>query len=581
MIDPVHRRPTHLRLIAVVVASTLLVAACGKTAKTASSTTAAGGAASTAAAPAAGGATTAASTATTAPVASSGSATKLVETTPAGTKEVASIKWSLYRETSSLDPIFSFDYPENTVIAQLCENLLTQAPDGALKPGLAKLTQPDDTTLVFTLRDGVKFWNGDPVTADDVVFSLGRAKDPALGGFYPASFTRVDSITATSPTVVTIKLSKPDYWLLGEIGGTPGWIVQKKFVEAAGKDFGNPTGGTMCSGSYKLGPWKVGEALSIVRNDAYWDPSVKPLVKQIDFVAIADSNTLATALLSGDLTGSYQFTAVPTIDQIKASPDVTVTEGSGWNTQALIISSFKGAFGSKEIRQALSLALDRQKLIDAAYKGYASLPRSLSAPGTWGYGKDVFAAGYAALPELKPDAAKAKAMAEKAGVAGKTVTLGYIAEAEAGQAEANAYKTAGEAIGLKVELKAVSADQYINFFIDAKFREGVDGFFTTNYGDYADPASLLATLVIEGGSQNYTGYSNPKVTALMEEARTTADLNTRAKKMVDAQVLIMDDMPWIPTVFPTNLVLTRSNLTGAVASFAYMFAPWANQLGGK
>ena len=67
----------------------------------------------------------------------------------------------------------------------------------------------------------------------------------------------------------------------------------------------------------------------------------------------------------------------------------------------------------------------------------------------------------------------------------------------------------------------------------------------------------------------------------MEEARTSADLNNRAKKMVEAQALIMDDLPWIPTVFPTNLLLTRSNLTGAVASFAYMFAPWANQLGGK
>ena len=519
---------------------------------------------------------------TGAPATGGGSAvdTGLAITTPAATTEVDSVTWTLYREVGSLDPIFAFDYPENTVLAQMCETLLRQDPDGSLQPGLADLTQPDATTLVFTLRNGVTFWNGDPVTAADVVFSLERARSTELGGFYPAVFTRVSTIVATSDTVVTITLAEPDYWLLGELASTPGWIVQQSFVEAAGGDFGNPTGRTMCSGAFKLGDWNVGEKLAIVRNDSYWNPEVKPLVKEIDFIGVPDANTLTTGLLAGDISGTYSFGPLPTIDQLTGNAGITVTEGAGWNTEALIVSSFDGPLGTKEVRQALSLALDRKAYIDAVYKGYASIPHAISAPGTWGYAPDVFQAAYDALPAMNQDLAKAKQLADAAGAAGKTITIGFVSDSEAAQAQANAYKTAGEAIGLKVELKGVTADQYINFFIDAKFREGVDGFFTVNYGDYADPAALLSTLVLPEGSQNYTGYANETVTALMEEARSTADPAERAAKVVEAQVLITDDLPWIPTAYPSNLVVTRSNITGQVASFAYMFAPWAWTMGG-
>jgi peptide/nickel transport system substrate-binding protein len=146
--------------------------------------------------------------------------------------------------------------------------------------------------------------------------------------------------------------------------------------------------------------------------------------------------------------------------------------------------------------------------------------------------------------------------------------------------EAGAYQAAGESIGLNVKLKSVSAANYINFFIDPKARAEVDGFFTTNYGDFADPASLLASLVMPDGSQNYSGYSNPQVVDLMNAARTEADDTKRAQDVADAQKLIMQDLPWIPNAFPNSEVITSSNLTGAVASFDYMFAPWAEQLGG-
>jgi peptide/nickel transport system substrate-binding protein len=501
-----------------------------------------------------------------------------VTTTP-GTSAVNSITWGLYRETNSLDPIFAFDYPENTVLSLLCETLLHQDPDGSITSGLADLSYPDDTTMVFTLKDGITFWDGKPLTPEDVVYSLERNMDPKLGGFYGATFDRVKSIEATGSNEVTISLKQPDFWLAGELAATPGWIVEKSYVEQQGENFGTPTGGTMCTGAYKFQSWKPGEGITVVRNDSYWNPDVKPLVNQILFKGTPDEAGLTSAMLTGDVNGTYAF-SISTLDQLKNSNNVTVTEGPGWNTDAFIVSSFDGPLGDVRVRQALSMALDRQAIIDTVYKGAALMPKSLSPPGTWGYGRDVFSAAYDDLPDLTPNVTKAKQLVKEAGATGKTITLGMSSELANIATEASAYKSAAESIGLKAELKSVSAANYINFFIDPAARQDIDGFFTVNYGDYADPAALLATLVLPTGSQNYSGYNNPQVTKLMEEARTTADDNERAQKVADAQALIMKDMPWIPNAFPDSGLMTSSDLSGAVSSFAYMFAPWANDLGG-
>ena len=140
---------------------------------------------------------TATSAGTGAPATQSAAAA-LPSTTPAASGAVGKITWATYRDVGTLDPIQAFDYPENTVVTALCDSLTKQQPDGTLAAGLAELPEhPDDTTTVYKLKDGATFSDGKPVTAADVAFSLKRAADPKAGGFYPAVFTRVQSITAT------------------------------------------------------------------------------------------------------------------------------------------------------------------------------------------------------------------------------------------------------------------------------------------------------------------------------------------------------------------------------------------------
>jgi peptide/nickel transport system substrate-binding protein len=461
----------------------------------------------------------------------------------------------------------------------MCESLLRQAPDGSLQPGLATVASPSPTTMVFTLRPGVKFWDGHPVTSADVVYSLDRQTNPQLGGFYGLSFNRVASITATGPAQVTIKLKQPDYWLQGELSSMAGIVIEKSFAEKQGKNYGTPAGSIMCTGAYMFKSWTPGVGVVAVRNPHYWNPSVHPLIGQITLKGAPDISSFTSGMLTGAIQGSYGF-ALPTLDQLKNSSTVKVYQGPGWSTDAFIVSSFKGVLGDLNVRRALSLALNRQAIINSVYKGAALMPRWLSNPGTFGYGKQVFNSAYNSSPVITQNIAEAKKLVQQAGATGKTITIGTSSQLANISAVTGAYQAAAQAIGLKVVLKSVSAQNYINFFTDPKARAGVDGFLTVNYGDYADPAALLATLVLPGGSQNYTGYNNPKITAALEQARGTANLDKRAALVAEAEKLAAQQLPWIPDVQPTSLLQLGKGLTGAVSSFAYMFAPWADSLGG-
>jgi peptide/nickel transport system substrate-binding protein len=359
----------------------------------------------------------------------------------------------------------------------------------------------------------------------------------------------------------------------------PGIIIEKSFAQQQGKNYGTPAGKIMCTGAYMFKSWNPGVGVVAVANPHYWNSSAKPLVQQITIKGAPDVSAFTSAMLTNGIQGSYNF-ALPTLDQLKGSSSVKVYQGPGWSTDAFIISSFKGALGDVRVRRALSMALNRQGIINSVYRGAALMPRWLSNPGTFGYGTSVFAAAYDSSPLLSQNIAAAKKLVQQAGVAGQTITIGTSSQLANIAAVTGAYQAAGQAIGLKVALKSVSAQNFINFFTDPKARAGIDGFPTVNYGDYADPAALLSTVVLPDGSQNYTGFNDPKITSALDQARGTADPGKRAALVAQAEKLTVQQMPWIPNAQPTSLLLLNKSLTGAVSSFAYMFAPWANQLGG-
>ena len=503
----------------------------------------------------------------------------LAAVTPAGTKPVSSVVWATNRDVISLDPIFSAAYPEYTADSLMCESLLRQAPDGSLQPGLATVSNPSPVTLVFTLRPGVKFWDGHPVTSADVAYSLDRAADPRLGGYYSGQLDRIASVTATSPARVTVKLTQPDYWLEGELSSMPGIIIEKSFAEKEGKDYGTPAGSIMCTGAYMLQSWTPGVGVVAVRNPHYWNPSVRPLVGQITLKGVPDVTSVTAGLLTGAIQGDYGV-GLPTLDQLKGSGAVRVYLGPGWSSDVLEIASLKGVLGNLNVRRALSLALNRQGIIDSVYQGAAQLPRWVSNPGTFGYGQSVFARAYGSSPVLTQDIAAARKLVQQAGDTGKTITFGTTSQLAVIAGVTAAYQAAAQAIGLKVALRSVSAQDFIDFFISPQFRAGVDAFPGVNFGDDADPAALLAAFDLPGGSANYDNFNDPAITAALEQARGTANPDRRAALVARAEQLTMQQLPGIPDVQPDTALVLGHGLSGAIASSAYLFSPWADQLGG-
>jgi peptide/nickel transport system substrate-binding protein len=507
------------------------------------------------------------------------SAPGLAAVTPAGAKPVSSVVWATNRDVISLDPIFSAGYPEYTADSLMCESLLRQAPDGSLQPGLATVSNPSPTALVFTLRPGVRFWDGHPATSADVVYSLDRAADPKLAGYYSGRLDRIASVTATSPAQVTVKLSQPDYWLEGELSSMPGIIIEKSFAEKQGKNYGTPAGSIMCTGAYMLKSFTPGVGVVAVPNPHYWDPSVHPLVAQITLKGVPDITSLTAGLLTGAIQGDYGV-GLPTLGQLKGSSAVRVDLGPGWSSDVLEIASFKGALGNLNVRRALSMALNRQAIINSVYQGAAQLPRWISNPGTFGYGQSVFAQAYDSSPVLTQNIAEARKLVQQAGDTGKTITFGTTSQQAVVAGVTAAYQAAAQAIGLKVALRSVPAQNYIDFFVSPQFRAGVDAFPAADYGDYADPAALLAAFDLPGGSVNYDNFNDPAITAALEQARTTANPDQRAALVIKAEELTIQQLPWIPDVEPDTVLVLSKDLTGALSSTAYLFSPWADQLGG-
>ena len=550
-----NRRHSRAAVLATVAAGTMVVTAC--TGSTSGATSSPGGTPSGNAPPGAG----------------------LTAVTPTGTKPVSSVVWAINRDVISLDPIYDAAYPEYTADSLMCESLLRQAPDGSIEPGLATVSSPSPTTMVFTLRPGVKFWDGHPVAPADVVYSLDRQFSSNLGGYNSADFNRVALITATGTSQVTIKLKQPDYWLEGELASIPGIVIEKNFAEKEGKNYGTPAGSIMCTGAYMLKSWTPGVGLVAVRNPHYWNPSVHPLAGQITLKAVPDAASVTAGLLTGAIQGDYAI-GLPTLDQLKDSSSVKVYRGPGWSSDVFAITSLKGVLGNLNVRRALSLALNRQAIINSVYQGAAQLPRWLANPGTFGYGKAVFDAAYGSSPVLTQNIAEARKLVMQAGDTGKTITIGTSSQLSAIAEVTAAYQAAAQAIGLNVILKSVSAQDYINFFTDPKFRAGIDGLPEVDYGDYADPAALLAHIVLPGGIENFDHFNDPTITAEVEQARTTASPSKRAALISEAEKLTAEQLPFIPDVQPDTVLVLEKDLTGAVSSSAYLFSPWADSLGG-
>ncbi|MGI5322325.1 ABC transporter substrate-binding protein [Actinomadura nitritigenes] len=501
---------------------------------------------------------------------------KLTTSVTAPSGEAASITWNLGNgEPSTLDPAQSSLENVSTVVSNLCEQLMVFDKDYKLKPGLAaKVTQPDAKTFVFQLRDGATFWNGAPVTADDVVYSIKRTFAKATASSWAAAYADVAAVEKTGASQVTVKFKNQNamyHWY----EATPATaVVQKSYTEKAGKAFGTGTGGLMCSGPYKLDSWTSGQDIVISRNDHYW--GAKPLVKKVKFTFDTDTASRTAALVRGDYDGQWA-NSVSSLKRLQGSGAGSLLYGS--SMAPVFISEFTQdpAIKNADVRQALRLLVDYQGITESVYGGAATTLKSLTGPSTWGYSTSIFKAAYDRLPARKQDLAEAKKLVQKAGDVAP-LTLAYDNSSTEESKIALSLQSAAAQVGLTIKLRSLASNDYLKIFYEEKAREGLSAYVVNGYLDFPEPLEY-DEYATQGSYYNYTGYDNPKYNALIKKAAQTLDDDQRAALITQAEALASADAYTLPIVSPYINVFVNKRLTGLVPTQNYLYTPWAASLG--
>lgn len=489
--------------------------------------------------------------------------------------DVDQVRWALFYEPTTLNWTQAYAVSENTALANLCESLLVQDPDFSIRPALAEsATNPTPLKWVYRIRDGVRFWNGRPLTAEDVVYSLQKATEPT--SYWANWFVNVRSIERTAPDEVTVTLKRPDAIFNKMMATAAGVVVEKAYATEKGDAYGTPDGGVMCTGPFRLDRWNKGDSIVMTRNDGYWDPSRRAHAKTLELRFVPDESTLTSALQSGDIDGTFSA-PLSGVEQLRSSQAGTLTLGKSAVFDTIAFSAEKGPLADARVRRALSLAIDRDAIARTVFSGTAQPVKSPAVPSTWGYERAAFAQAYEALPSMGPDLDQAKSLIAEAGSPKEPVTLALPGDVAAFVQIGTIVQDAAKKIGLKMELRPIATSAYIALFTDAKAREGIDGLLGIWYPDVAEPLNIFAQVT---DSQNFNGYANPEVRAALDRARGTYDDAERAQLAIVAQRQLMEDMPWAPLVNRSELVFMNKRITGApVSSLAQLYTPWGAGIG--
>ncbi|TSB32732.1 ABC transporter substrate-binding protein [Streptomyces sp. NBC_01525] len=503
---------------------------------------------------------------------------QVTATSPPAKSGLDSVTWSLYAEPYTLDYALAYDYPPNTVLANVCEQLMRVTPEHRIEPGLAvRYDRPDPRTLVYTLRPNVTFHDGTTMTADDVVASLKRHMDPAVGSPWASAFKNVKAIDKTGPLTVTIHLTRPDVLLNELMAASPGTVESAAYLKKAGKKYGTAQGGVNCTGPYALDKWASGDSVTLKKFPRYWDRSLIPKSTSVKFTFIEDPAARSNALLSGTADGSYLLPS-SSLAQLRGSGKGTVLFGPNTAASDLAVLNFKGPLGDVRVRRALSLALDRKAIIKAAAAGVGVPAKAPAARGAWALVPKKTDEYYDSLPEPGYDVAAAKKLVHKAGANGKKITMVTSSLSPDISVVANAVQAAGRQIGLDVSLKTVSPDAYSSIFTDPSARAGLDLVITNGYDNTPDPLEFYQYLHT-GDFGNYGKYSNPEFDAAFDRANAEPDPEARAELTAELQRIALRDLPSIPVYEAPYSVFLGNRITGAPTGIAQLYYPWAATIG--
>lgn len=475
------------------------------------------------------------------------------KSTASGESGKDSLRFSINADIVSLDPAAQKDTVSGMIASQIFDTLVRCESDGTIVPGLAKSWEfgEDGKVVTFTLEEGVKFHNGETMTAEDVAFSINRAMENPMTSNVSGA---LDHAEADGEKV---KLYMKDSFgpIIEGLSLSYMSVVSKKAVEEMGEEAfaKNPVG----TGAYQFVEWKNGEKIVLKAFDDYWRGT--PAIKDVTFMIMTDKNTAAIALQNEEVDILYD----PDIADratLEAADNLKLEVASsaphfymiGFNTRD---SKF---FSDVRVRRAVAMALNREDILIGAADGNGVTVTCPITPASIGYQED-----YEFYPQ---DIEGAKALLAEAGYPdGFTVTM-KLNQSSLYTKPAEIVQEQLRQIGITVEFELMERATYLEV-VQGK---GTDYDITLYMFSavYTDPDYIFYGRVHSSniGSSNYTNYNNPKADELVMEGRYSMEEAHRLEVYRELCDVIREDVPFIPLFAKPSSIAFNNKLSGVKSS---------------
>jgi peptide/nickel transport system substrate-binding protein len=416
--------------------------------------------------------------------------------------------------TDTLDPAKQSNQTDYSRCNMLYNGLTSL--DGSLspQPALAEAFNTKDAkTWVFTLRKGVTFHDGKPLTPADVVFSIARHKDPATASKAKVLADQIESVKASGPGEVTIVLASANADLPVILG-----TFHFQIVKDGTTDFAAGIG----TGPYKLKVFKPGVHSMVVRNDNYWKPG-KPYLDEIEFVGIGDESARVNALLSGgmDLVASINPRSIA---RISATPGFAVFKTQSGQYSGVIMRKDLGPGANPDFVLAMKHLFDREQMRKTIALEQAVIGNDQPIDPTNRF-------YFAGLPQRAFDPERAKFHFKKAGVAGAVPIVASPAALYSVEMALVLQQTAKD-VGVDIDVKRMPADGYwSNHWLSSPV-----GFGNVNPRPSAD---ILLTQFFKSDAQwNESRWKSDKFDQILVAVRGETDLAKRKQMYADLQTMV-------------------------------------------
>ena len=480
---------------------------------------------------------------------------------------------ALSTEPESLDPQKSRSVEAADVLRDIGEGLVTYDAAGELVPGTAESweTAGDGLTYTFRIRPEARWSNGDPVTAADFVFGLQRLVDPATAAFYAAELGNVVNapaiiagdmapselgVSAPDERTFVISLARPTPYLLSLLTHPSTFPVHRGFVEQHGEAFAR-AGNLLSNGAYVLVSREPGAVLELHRNTHYWNDAATS-VDVVRHHVVTQELAQFHRYRAGEL---HLTSTVPpeNFDQIRAEYGDELRIAPTLGVYYYGFNLTKPPFaGNPELRQALSMAVDREVLV-TAITGRGEAPAySWVPPGVHNY--DPVQLPYADLTQPERNAI-AQSLYRKAGYS-KANPLRFELRYNTSDTHQK-IALALQAMWRKV-LGAEASIVNVEFQVlldQMREREVTEMFRASWFGDYNDANTFLAIMQSDSAA-NIPGYSNPEFDALMQSAGEQLDLDRRRLYLEEAERVLLADHAVIPLYFYVSKHLVKPEVRG-------------------